>query len=507
MDDKVIVTNESALRAKYGSSGLRQVKAAVRELTAADKARGLGTRYVALDDARTMRGFRGTPVTSVMNCRQNKDAVDAVWNALQPAYLMILGSYDVVPHQDLRNPAHAAGDDPDPTAEGDLPYACAGPYSRDAAQFVGPTRVVSRLPDETGASDPDLLVRLLDTATRWVPRPDADDRAYFGLSAAVWRQSTELSLSNVFGGAVQVNLAPPRGPRYPAATLAPRMHFINCHGAESDPHFYGEPGDFPVSLSTPEIQQKIVEGTVAAVECCYGGQLYPAVKLGLDPPICQSYLAQGAYAYFGSTTIAYGPAEGNGAADLITQYFLMNILDGASVGYAALVARQQYVAQTGQMDPIDLKTLGQFCVYGDPSVHPVTVASATSLPANMDTVAAGRLARGERRLKLAATGRFLQDVKPTAGKPARPARPHGVVLQVLTRIAAEIGIAAGGFRSYAVRQKGGARTGKTLSPANRYHVLVSVPATARDDRFVRRVAIVAKEAGHRIVGYRVYYAR
>ena len=96
-------------------------------------------------------------------------------------------------------------------------------------------------------------------------------------------------------------------------------------------------------------------------------ELYDAATLEIDLPICQSYLGQGAYGYFGSTTIAYGPKNDNGAADLICQYFLINVLEGASIGRAALLARQQFGAYS-QMDPLDLKTLAQFYFLGDPSV-------------------------------------------------------------------------------------------------------------------------------------------
>ena len=64
---------------------------------------------------------------------------------------MILGAPDVVPHQDMKNPAFDPPDDPDEYAYGDLPYACDAPYSRDIATFKGPTRVVGRLPDLTKA--------------------------------------------------------------------------------------------------------------------------------------------------------------------------------------------------------------------------------------------------------------------------------------------------------------------------------------------------------------------
>ena len=126
-------------------------------------------------------------------------------------------------------------------------------------------------------------------------------------------------------------------------------------------------------MTSDAVKKKIKAGTVAAVECCYGAELYDSVTLALPMPICQRYLEQGAYGYFGSSTIAYGPAEGNGAADLITRFFLLAILDGASLGRAALMARQHFVEEVGELDPVDLKTLAQFSLLGDPSVQPARV--------------------------------------------------------------------------------------------------------------------------------------
>ena len=116
------------------------------------------------------------------------------------------------------------------------------------------------------------------------------------------------------------------------------MHFINCHGGKEKPAFYGQRDkndrSFPESLTTQSTKGMIVDGTVAAVECCYGAQLYDSVTLDIDIPICQRYLQQGAYGYFGSTTIAYGELNTNAEADFICQYFLLKVLDGASLGHA-----------------------------------------------------------------------------------------------------------------------------------------------------------------------------
>src|SRR5579884_1535758 len=102
--DKVIVTNVSALRAKYGR-GYRSIENAIKALIAADKHRGLDTKLVPLDSARAMRSLKAPRVTTPGDCRANKAAIDAVFRSLTPDYLLILGAIDVVPHQNLKNPA------------------------------------------------------------------------------------------------------------------------------------------------------------------------------------------------------------------------------------------------------------------------------------------------------------------------------------------------------------------------------------------------------------------
>ena len=108
-----------------------------------------------------MRTFHGNAVNDRTDARQNKQAIDAIFRAEKPDYLMILGATDVVPHQDMTNPAFNSPDDPDKYAYGDLPYACDTDYSHDIATFKGPTRVVGRLPDLTGGHNPSHVIALL----------------------------------------------------------------------------------------------------------------------------------------------------------------------------------------------------------------------------------------------------------------------------------------------------------------------------------------------------------
>ena len=164
-------------------------------MIAADAKRGIKSRLVYLDEAAAMKSFHGSAVDDRTSARQNKEAIDAIFRATNPEYLMILGAPDVVPHQDMANPAFDPPDDPDKYAYGDLPYACDVPYSRDIAKFKGPTRVVGRLPDLTGAREPSHLLALLVVAEKYRSHDVTDYGTYFGLSTQSWRKSTEQNSS------------------------------------------------------------------------------------------------------------------------------------------------------------------------------------------------------------------------------------------------------------------------------------------------------------------------
>jgi hypothetical protein len=302
-----------------------------------------------------------------------------------------------VPHQNLKNPLfNPVGGDQDEFAFGDLPYACEAPYSQRPQDFTGPTRVVGRLPDLNGVADLDYLIRIIEVAAQYKSLKAADYSSYLGISAEVWRGSTELSLTNLFGSAKDMQLAPDKGPKWESQLIQRRTHFINCHGAQADSNFYGQRGNsYPKAHDASFFDRKIKQGTIAVAECCYGGELYNPNLSNGQPGICNTYLGNKAYGFFGATTIAYGPAEGNGSADLICQYFLSSVLKGASTGRAALEARQRFIESSPELDPVDLKTLAQFNLYGDPSLVPVAapptkVSTTRGAKATFEAAAATR---------------------------------------------------------------------------------------------------------------------
>ncbi len=511
MEDKIIVTNRGALQKKYGTKGFASIIKALTELSGADKKRGIVTKIVFLDNVAYIKKTGGKAVTSASDQRENKEAIDAVFKYFNPHYLMILGATDIVPHQDLNNPA---GDD-DKYTLGDLSYACDVPYSQDPADFVGPTRVLGRLPDLVNASEPSYLLSLLKSSTNYKSRSPEDFIGYLGLSAEVWQGSTRLSLTYIFGNNSKLLLAPPSGPNYSKVQFGNRMHFINCHGSPASSEFFGQKGEgrnakYPTSLSTKSIANQILEGTVASVECCYGAQLYDSVTLAIDLPICQSYMEQGAYGYFGSTTIAYGPEDQNAQADLICQYFLKNVLNGASIGRAVLMARQKFADQANQMDPVDLKTLAQFCLFGDPSVHPVKKQDATEIVRSVSAIEAERFMRDERRQKMKISGDFLTANKPTASKEIPPGKMSPSSRTALSNIAKRAGLPKNQkFRTFVVKvgaaQKAG--TKKLTGTPSRYHITIGTPEGIDTEKVKRGVAVVAKEFNGRIIDYRIYYQR
>ncbi len=522
MSLKLILTNVSRLQGKYGA-GFASIQTQIDKLITADQARGLETRLIALDDPAQMQTLKAPAVTNVLDPKQNKRAIDGVYKELAPEYMMILGAQDVVPHQDLSNPAFDPehGEDADETADGDLPYACEAPYSQDPQDFTGATRVVGRLPDLPNASDPAYLMELLDTSITWKSGRPEDYSSYLGMSAEVWQESTALSLSNIFGAGGSLQLSPSEGPNWADALVACRSHFINCHGSPSDFQFYGQsPADeFPVAHTATGIDGRISEGTVVAAECCYGAQLFDPAPVGGKMGICSAYLKDKAYGFWGSTTIAYGPKKGNAWADLISQYFLKRVLAGSSLGRAALEARQAYAQSGGQMDPFDLKTLAQFNLLADPSIDPVNMPSADVPVGEPHFKKAGAESKGavktsERRRQLLSKGLWLAENIPVVRR-AR-ARRSPVLKRLLEDLAGQNNMHHLKILSFDVELslKRPSKILKSMlekkaAAVEGIHVVFgrSGSDTSVETKISRAVAVVAKEVAGEIVSYRVAFAK
>ncbi len=444
--DKLIVVNRPGMLAKYGAAGAAEVEKAVKRLVAADGRRGLVAVVVDIADAVEMTKHGGRPIISSKDQPGAKRAVDALDASISPDYIMLLDGPDVIPHITLD--AIPGLHDGDTTIDSDLPYASPAGYSRVPSRFLAVTRVVGRLPMTQGSKDAKAFVALIDRCATHQPVQQSEFRKYFAASAQVWDISTRLSLSAVFGQHDDLQLSPPSGHPGIDTNLGRLAHFINCHGAAGDPQFYGQQGDtYPVAMHSTKTRPKVKLGAVVAAECCFGAELYDHGMLRTAQPLCMAYLLNGAAAFLGSTTIAYGPADSNAQADLITQYFMDAVLNGASSGRALLKARQDLIRKASMSGATNLKTLVQFVLYGDPSLVLVDVPNEDRAPELAIVEQAGgggklagspdgRSMRKQRRIEAVSDGKALAE---SAAKPGARLDKNGTALRRVSQLAKQHG--------------------------------------------------------------------
>jgi hypothetical protein len=489
MATKVILVDGGALDRKYGSSA-EDVWKAVDESIVADRGRGVEAELVRLDDPAGPAG--SAAMQSGAGWIEAKAAADAVAASGErpPDYMLLLGGPDLLPHCDLDNPTP---DDGDPVVPSDLPYACEAPADSSISPFLAPTRVVSRLPDVPGATDPAVLLSALRTAIGAQERPRRLYDPHLAISAAVWEVSTRMTLTQLFGSPEGMQVSPPDGPNWTPEQLACRSHFANLHGSPRATRFVGQSGrSYPDAHDAAVVEGALEDGTLAAVEACYGAELFePEGQL----PMPLAYLNSGAYAFFGSTTIAYGPPDGNEWADVLCRHFMEALRRGASIGRAGLEARQGYLARSAPLDPVDQKTVAQFLVLGDPSVQPVTRIETG------ETDAKAGPAPEQRRERLRKTGEALREV-PRWAEPRESVPGEGVLASVreLSVLAGEREASA---RSYGLvggpdaQGLAAAAHGHGPGPAT-MHVLMQELEHA-DAPISQRVVVLAVEVAGRLV--------
>ncbi|MEI3797601.1 hypothetical protein MRBLMN1_002043 [Chitinophaga ginsengisegetis] len=507
---KLIITNKSALQQKYGDTH-QQILDDINALQAFDNNRHLDAHIIFLDDAAQMQACQSTAVTQATDDAQNKKAIDELYRFFSPGYILLLGSQDIIPFQRLKN-LLPGDNDPDTFIPSDLPYACDTPYDTDPGKFISPTRVVGRLPDIPGVADASYLHTLITNIMAAVPSQQGDYLPYFSMSTFDWQNSTQNTLQNIFGSTANLLIFPGsdetlNGTNWTAAQLQAKTHFINCHGAIYNPGFYGQKStEFPLALRSDILKDKITHGTIVAAECCYGGQLFdPKKNSGKRISMANSYLLNHALAFVGSSNIAYGPPTGQGLADLLTQYFVINVLNGASTGRALLEARQRFLNEMGPtLDPYELKTAAQFYLLGDPSWQPVINDKDPSSPGDTQLFVN---TLQNRRDNLEARGKMLDDFiavpHPSDGSHATDPALHNAMHKLLD----EKNFAEKRDPKVFINKKNNPAVKEDVSgsmPSVKFHVF-SESATIGDSPSTK--VIVVKEKNNQILGYREYVSR
>lgn len=368
---KYIVTNKSCLKKKY-LNDFATIQAAFTPLIVADQKAGITTTVVYMDDDAQMSSLKATSIKSPTDEKQTKEAIDSLFVNQNPDFMTIFGASDVVTFQYLTNPTT----DSDMSVPSDLPYACSAGYSKSINSFLAPSRDITRLPDMEGGTDSTYPLRILANAANLLRRQAQEYKnSYFAVTAAVWQGSTTITLNHIFGNTANMNVSPPAGPKWSNAQIQSLSHFFNLHGGSNNPSFYNDDGTNKKPCISSKDFNGITENMVIAAECCYGAQLYNPNSNPMG--ICSSAMYAGCMGYFGSTCIAYGASNSQSSADIITEKFYLHLLDGKTVGQAALSARLDFIIAASMAVPSALKTLGEFVVYGTGGFAPMIKKTTT----------------------------------------------------------------------------------------------------------------------------------
>lgn len=298
--------------------------------------------------------------------------------------LLIVGSDDLMPFHRLPNPT----DDVDDDVPSDNPYG-----TSDDNYFI-PEWPVGRLPSPCGR-DPEPLCRLLRSTIaahqsaapgiswarailfrllrRWLKQPPP---ASIGYAASIWKEAS-LEVFAPISGEQNLHISPPLNSDTAPSAANAQLSYFNLHGIEDGPDWFGQRDMndaygplYPVALKPrPAAEGDADAPKVIFAEACYGANII--AKPEPDAALCLRFLNDGAYAFVGSTKIAYGsiapPLIG---ADLLGRTFWDNALAGLPVG-EALQRAKLTLAHTMHkrqsfLDGEDQKTLISFVLYGDP---------------------------------------------------------------------------------------------------------------------------------------------
>lgn len=387
----MLLANRSALVRRFGMSASKQIDQSIRQLSQILRQQGMNVCAGYIDDPvdLVVGDIRVQhPVTA--DAMAIRDMVRVFAERLQSrglevATLLLIGGDDCIPFHRLHNPIP----DDEKILLSDNPYAC------DDSGYLIPQRIVARIP--TGDdNDPRLLLTILNTMTAY--HADARHEGRLGFDLGAWLRIRNAEGDNLARGiAAEVWHAPSREVLHNLHTEAklltspPLDHhqltkpmlsghevlYINLHGASGMPHFYGQPENswgaatsLPIAITPDHMNGATVAGTILLSEACYGAELLGRT---VDNSIPLRALSNGALAFVGATVNAYGSAQTPLlGADLLFERLTHHMAHGLPVGLALHFARLEF-AQTmyerqGFLDDVDMKTLIEFILLGDPWV-------------------------------------------------------------------------------------------------------------------------------------------
>lgn len=371
MKTKIIVTNKSAMEQKY-SEKWADIKLLLDCLVDHDVSRGIVTQVLYLDDPVKMQGNQ---VLDCKNEKQNKEAIDFIYNTKKPTFLILLGACDIIPFQRLVDPLASSQ-----TILSDLPYACNTPYSRDYNAFTNLERIISRLPDvvESKEKGYHVLVRSLNA----ILHPTRKPKSHFRIPWAVCTtkrtlamKSTLCDMYNIGDSSSLHKLSPPEGPKWSLGSYDRSVHYHILHGSPNCNTLYGEGtgSTYPKAVESTHLDGNLGLQTIVLEYSCFGSQLY---KPNRDQtlPLANMYFYSNATAMIGCLEQTFSISDANGGGKtlgdcIISEFF--NNLNNKSIGEAFLLARKNAGTKATLNKPTNMRMFATFVLYGDASLIPM----------------------------------------------------------------------------------------------------------------------------------------
>jgi len=375
--DFVIATGYANLEKKYGAALANEIKTKILELaSAAQQYDGLQTQAIFLDG--------------------NYSTVGEAVNALQPAYLLIVGGPAIVPFGEAETPLKGASGlgfvaMQDPTVPTDNDYGVFPAAEYDCNECY-PDVAVGRLPDGNDTkSESRILVDLLNYAiAAHEQKPVLDSMASL-VSKDSYGGHLHYSLYSQLGN--RVVDAPPNYFRamqasdgreaerlaIMLASLGPASAlFLSVHGSSPPwPQVFsasdGSNEYFLMARGLPALESQNFSDKIILADACYGGNPYRNENESLS----LMFLSKGAAAFVGSTTSALANRKVSshefqderellalGSSTAFHYAVLKGLANGERVGDAVKAARREM--QFGV--PADELTAIQYVLYGDPTL-------------------------------------------------------------------------------------------------------------------------------------------
>jgi hypothetical protein len=395
---KLSVTVKSRLEKKYGQAGLQQINKKVKDWIEADAKRGIQTVHVHVDDSTEMNAQGVGPVLGEATPENIKQAINDLWNKLYPTphYLVLFGGEQIIPMFQVPNPSGWLESEPDAVVPTDNPYATHLPFlpAEPTDSYLIPERAIGRIPDMVDDPDPRWLCDYLETAINWKPKRKSFYNLPYAICTAEAKEAATDSIQKALGKFdLHPFVCPPDDDSSPNTRqkLTAGLHMIKCHGNKQDATFWGfseadeRTKDHPCpAITSATLKSSPKPFTVVASMCCFGAQIFsPSDPNARSPqawPIASTYLRKGALGFVGSTMMAWVGRADMGPADWIVQGYLKSVLTGESIGNALLVSKQDYQSHNSLADNTfasdEQKTLIEYVLLGDPSLHPVGSAQS-----------------------------------------------------------------------------------------------------------------------------------